>query len=245
MDQFESDLTASYDAILASRFSADSVAWDKLVKDNETFRNKMLTYTSTYPETLTYPFDTLKKRYVDVVSSSDNLLRLYSWDTWMGGTMHFFENIHQYKAGNKVFSILRYDTTEFKDYVPYYSSIHTLNTPDKIFYLAVANGIYSNQDASQSIRAFTIDGPVLNDTVRLFRTYEGLSNDITVSYNFFSVVDRPERPVRLIEYDPEQKNISVAVVSETGDVTSGFDRYKFTGKWFEPIPDVKSDSIKD
>jgi hypothetical protein len=53
------------------------------------------------------------------------------------------------------------------------------------------------------------------------------------SFDFFSVVDRAERPVKLIDYNAIEKTISIPVVWENGKVTSKLIVYKFTGEYFE------------
>ncbi|TAG98494.1 MAG: hypothetical protein EAZ17_09250, partial [Sphingobacteriales bacterium] len=155
----EKELTLAYKELLADRFEKDSIFWERLKYDNKIFKDKIYTYTSNYPSTLSYNFDSLKAINVHVVTSSDSLLRIYSWDTWLGGTMHYFVNIFQFKSGGKVFVKLVYDTTTLNEgvYVPFYSQIHSLKGKTKTYYLAISNGVYSSKDCRQSIRVFTIE----------------------------------------------------------------------------------------
>jgi hypothetical protein len=62
-----------------------------------------------------------------------------------------------------------------------------------------------------------------------------LKNSISFEYDFFSVVDRPERPIQLIKYDQTKKTIYIPVVFENGKVTDKYITYKFTGEYFEKI----------
>lgn len=233
--QIEYNLHTSYQQILHHRFDADSIAWDSLQIANNHFRTLFKDYTAHYPETLTYPFDSLRTDKIDVVTSKDNLFRIYSWDTWTGGSMHSFENIIQYKFNKQVYSKLIHDTTTVSegDYIPFYSQIFTLSTSNRTYYLAIANGIYSTKDASQSVRIFSVENGLINDTTKLIKTKTGLTNSINVPFDFFSVVDRPERPVQLIRYNPSKKIISIPVVYENGFVTKRYIRYQFTGTYFE------------
>lgn len=232
LKQIENDIHKSYQKILNHRFSADT-----LESDNKIFREKIALYTSIYPATLTYKFGSLRKDNIDIVSSEDSLLRIYSWDTWQGGTMHYFENIFQYKSNNKVFSKVHYDTSTVGegDYVPFYSQLFTLKTHNKIYYLAVSNGMFSTKDVRQSLRIFTIENNMLIDSVRLIKTKKGLVNSIDVDFDFFSAVERPERPLRLIRYDNNKKIIYIPIVYANGKVTNRFILYKFTGEYFEYI----------
>lgn len=231
----EKELTWAYKQVLADRFEKDSIFWERLEYDTKIFKEKMFTYTSNYPGTLSYDFDSLKAINVDVVTSSDGFLRIYSWDTWLGGTMHDIVNIFQFKSGGKVFVKLVYNTATLNEavYVPFYSQIHTIKGKTKTYYLAISNGMYSSKDCSQSIRVFTIENGSVNDTVKLFKTKTGYQNAIDIDFDFFTVADRPERPVRLIHYDSETKIVYIPIVQENGLVTNRFILYKYNGEYFE------------
>lgn len=237
IEQIDNDLSQSYQKIVSNRLNSDSIDWNKLENDNRVFSEKMLYYTSNYPETLTFKFDSLRKDNIHIVSSDDQLFRIYSWDTWLGGSMRNFKNIFQYKSGNKVYCNANIDTafSEGNDGGPFYSEIFTLKANNKTYYLAVNNGILSSKDVSQSIKAFVIENNALNDTLKLFKTKTKLLNEIEVYFDFFSVVNRPERPLRLIKYDPNKKIISIPVVLENGKVTDRYILYQFKGKYFEHI----------
>jgi hypothetical protein len=100
------------------------------------------------------------------------------------------------------------------------------------YYLPISNGIGSTKDASQSISALTIYNRELVDTVRLFKTKKELLNTIDVFFDFFSVVDRPERPVALVTYNDKQKVIRIPLVKVNGQVTSQNLLYKLEGNYF-------------
>lgn len=247
--EIEEDLRKNYSKILYWKNYSDSLgydksAWDSCEHQNKIFREKIEEYTSKYPLTLDYKFYLLSG--ILIQTSEDNLFRIYSWDTELGGTMHDFENIFQYKSGDTVFSKLAYDTATIEegDYVPFYSDIFTFKNNGKSYYLAISNGIYSNKDISQSIKIFCIENGLLNDTIKLIKTSTNLTNEIYVSYDFFSVVDRPERPVKLIKYDSATKKIYIPIVLENGKVTDRFIIYQFTGQYFEKVMTQKSNNSK-
>jgi hypothetical protein len=60
-----------------------------------------------------------------------------------------------------------------------------------------------------------------------------MTGRISVEFDFFSVVDRPERPLKLIKFDKTKTIIYIPVVYEDGKVTDKFIQYKFNGKYFE------------
>ncbi|HPS13599.1 MAG TPA: hypothetical protein PLB87_09990 [Prolixibacteraceae bacterium] len=233
LPQIENELHQSYQKILSLRYDSEEVNWDALAKQNTIFREKMSKYISTFPQTITYEFDSLQKDGIDIITSNDQLLRIYSWETYTGGTMRLFGNLFQYQSGNKVFSVIS-DTINLEegDYVPFYTQIYTLATNNRTYYLAINNGIYSTSDVSQSIKIFKIEKNRLVDA-NIIKTKSGLSNSIDVYYDFFSVSDRTERPLNLIKFDPEKKMILVPIVFENGKVTERFIIYQFKGKYFE------------
>jgi hypothetical protein len=151
----------------------------------------------------------------------------------MGGPMHFFNNIFQFRSGNKVYS----KTFNLKGDDPscFYSGVFTLKANNKTYYLAVGNGVYSSKDVSQFINIFAIENDSLNSTVKLIKTQSELTSQIGINFDFFSVVDRPERPLKLIKYDTQKKIIYIPVLKEDGAVTDKFILYQFTGKYFEEI----------
>src|SRR6185312_16832230 len=98
--QIETDLLKSFKKIKYwdEQLRDTSVnAGDSLYNANNEFGQKLQNYTEKYPATITYTFTLLKNEYLNICSSTDGLLRIYSWDTGGGGTMHEFENVMQYK----------------------------------------------------------------------------------------------------------------------------------------------------
>jgi len=57
-------------------------------------------------------------------------------------------------------------------------------------------------------------------------------NTIDVNFDFFSVVDRPERPLALITYDEKEKAIRIPLVDQKERVTGKRLVYKLKGDYF-------------
>ena len=208
--------------------------YDSLEKYSALFSEKLTDYVSKYPSTLSYPFKMLIDSSVcRVTTSADGLLRVYSWDDGLGGTMRFYKNIYQYKAQDKIHAKLL--NIGEGDPSCFYSEIFTLKADNKTYYLGISNSIFSSKDISQTIKVFTIENNTLNDTVKIIKTKNSFINSISVNFDFFSVVDRPERPVKLIKYDADKKIIYIPIVYSDGKVTDRFILYQFTGKYFEHI----------
>src|SRR6516164_7870976 len=68
-----------------------------LTKSNEEFEKLLLKVTSSNPETILYDFKDLTSCGLTIATSDDSLFRIYSWDTRSGGTMHYFENVFQFR----------------------------------------------------------------------------------------------------------------------------------------------------
>jgi hypothetical protein len=222
---------------LSSKVNAKN-DYDTLTYYSDLFNKRMNKFIGTTPATISYPF----KKLIDskacmVETSEDGLFRIYSWDTWTGGTMHFYRNIFQYKHGNTVKAFI--PESEEPDPQNYYSDIYTIKTPgNKTYYLAISNGRYSTKYMSQTIKVFAITRDKLDDKVKLIKTKSGLQNTIDIAYDFFSINDKLAYKDQLIHYDAAQKIIYIPVVhgdDDNGQVSGKFIRYQFTGKYFERI----------
>ncbi|QMW06171.1 hypothetical protein [Spirosoma foliorum] len=210
---------------------------DQIDKNATRFANELAAVLKANPATLTYPFKKLTdKIFCFTQTSADGKFRVYSWDTESGGTMHFFNQIYQWSDNSKVFTkVLKYSEEEGGDAGYFCSKIYTVTIKNKNYYLVISNGVYSTKDASQSISVFTIDNEKLNDTVELFKTKTSTLNRIDVGFDFFSVVDRPERPLELITYDDKRKIVYIPVVDDQGKVSKRNILYQLKGSYFEFI----------
>jgi hypothetical protein len=228
--QTEKELIEIYGKLTASKYGD----FDSLEYFSNLFSSKFEQLISSDPKTLKHSFRKLVDAYVcNVETSKDGLFRIYSWDSQLGGTMRFFNVIYQYKSGETV-KTQRYSSTFEGDPAWFCSEIFTLKTGKKTHYLGITNGIYSSKDVSQSIRAFELTDKGVNDSIALFKTEEGLTNSLSVYYDFFSVVDRPERPVSIIRYDERKKQITLECVSVKEKIIPNcYTFYQFNGICFE------------
>jgi len=216
---------------LASFIQAD---YDSTSFYADKFENEFTSFIKSNPKTLNYSFKKLiDSNFCDIRTSSDGNFRIYSWDTWTGGTMHIFKEIYQWKSNSKVFT--KVPNYEEGDAGSFCSKVFTINIGNKTYYLAVSNGIYSTKDAMQSISAYSIEGSKLVDTVKLFKTKTKKFSSIDVEFDFFTVVDRPERPLELITYDDKQRMIYIPVVGDKGQVTKRNILYQLKDRYFEFI----------
>ncbi len=207
---------------------------EAIEKEHQIFQTKLLKYTKQL-STLKYNFNDLSK-HLSIATSADGKFRVYSRDLQGGGTMHFFETIYQYQASDgKVYSQIQ--DLEEGDPGGFVYDIFTLNLKKGNVYMVCTTGIGSTQDHGQNLRLFQVEGRKLNKSVKLIKTKSGLTDSIGFSYNFFSVVDRPERPIKLFTYDNRTNTFTFPVVIEdnefgNGRVTDKLISYRFNGTYF-------------
>lgn len=190
------------DSLLAisSKQFTDSLAY--LIKNNN--------------NTFNYPFEKLQKENaLKMATSADKKLRVYSWDNNSGGTMRFFNQMYQFNANG---NITVNESLASNDAQAYFSKIYTVqNKNNESIYLVISNSILSSKYSVQHINAYKIGSENLQSAA-VFKTKTNTLDKISVEYDFFSVVDRPERPVELITF--ENNTLKIALVDDKQNVTS-------------------------
>lgn len=234
----EADLLKSFKKIDywdEQRSKGNDNAGDSLIKANDVFGTKLKNYTSRYPASIKLPFSSLKKARLDIFSSTDDLFRIYSWDTWTGGTMHIFANVLQYKVGSKTKSSLIKDLHDGEGGAPFYSNLYTFKTGSVTYYLGIWGIIESSKYYGAGIKVFAIQNDVLNNEVKIIKTKTGLHNDIFYEYDFGSILEIPVEKRPTITFDQTTQTIHIPLVDAKGQVTQKFINYKFNCQYFEKI----------
>lgn len=202
------------DSLLAisSKQFTDSLAY--LIKNNN--------------NTFNYPFEKLQKENaLKMATSADKKLRVYSWDNNSGGTMRFFNQMYQFNANG---NITVNESLASNDAQAYFSKIYTVqNKNNESIYLVISNSILSSKYSVQHINAYKIGSENLQSAA-VFKTKTNTLDKISVEYDFFSVVDRPERPVELITF--ENNTLKIALVDDKQNVTSKNLIYEWNGDVF-------------
>lgn len=142
--------------------------------------------------------------------------------------MQNFKNLFQFKSNGKVHT-LDFDYGE-GDMGTCFTDVFSFKVNGFIYFLAVSGGSESSKYAYKTVRAYSISGNKINDSVRLFKTKSGPQNSISFEYDVSSVADRPE-----IKYDADKKIVYIPIVFANGKVTKNFIRYQFTGQYFEKL----------
>ena len=233
--QIEKELTAALKQIQAHSIYGGDYSEEKLTAAQKDFEQKLVRFTKV-SSTLGYTFNELDDQ-MSIVTSDDQKLRVYSWDLEDGGTMHRFARLYQFRsADGRVLSKIEEIPAEGMGR-GFVTDIFNLDTTRGTVYIVCSTFIGSTKDYFQSADLFQIAGSTLNEKVYLIRTRSRLTNSLSFAYDNFSVIDRPDRPDRLIFFDKKTKTLSIPVVIKDkefpdGRVTDKFIRYRFNGRYF-------------
>jgi hypothetical protein len=187
-------------------------------------------------DVLKYGFPKLKGKMF-VATSRDGRFRIYSWDLETGGTMHDFDSVYQFEGKSGKVAAWRDKAGNAEEASGFFTEIFQVDAAGSPIYLGVSNFIASSSYGGQSVSAFSIIDDKLVVGPKVIKTAGGLQGSVGFAYDFFSVVDHPERPVKLIFFDGRKKEFRFPVVIEDeetpqGRVTGKFIRYRFDGKYF-------------
>ncbi|MBV9241504.1 MAG: hypothetical protein JO314_05805 [Acidobacteria bacterium] len=241
VSQIENEIAGHFDKLdKASNYGGTS-DYDVLEKENQALRAALLKY-GNRADVLAYSFPKLKDR-ITTVTSADGRLRTYSWDTDTGGTMHDFLTVYQFRGSDgKVGSWADPYSMDMEKRGAGAFVTQIFQTPSAAgtIYLTTSTFIGSTSLAGQTISALRIGRDRLDLKPKVIKTAKGLTDSISFEYDFFSVVDHPERPIKLVFYDPKNRSFRFPVVIEDsktpqGRVTNKFITYKFDGKYFVKV----------
>jgi hypothetical protein len=157
--------------------------------------------------------------------------------------MHDFVTVYQYRGASgkaHTWTTPYSQDMEGRGAGDYVHQIFQADTSTQPIYLAVSAWIGSTTLSGQIISAYKINGEKLDTNAKVIRTTSGLTNSIRFEYDFFSVVDHSERPIRLFSYNEAKRSFRFPVViqdSKTpqGRVTNRFITYRFDGKYFVKV----------
>jgi hypothetical protein len=192
--------------------------FDSVPVANKRFKYKLEYYTKKYPFIFDQNFNSIKG--LKVLKSSDNILKVYSWDDETGGTMRNYVSVIQFKSGNKLYSSLNDG---------FFINIYTLKVDNQTYYLLQSFGQGMSSYFEQTIEVWTIDKGHLNMKVKLFKTETGLKNSIGYAY-WFDGKHKGD-----IEYNQKSKTIYFPLTTPKEKLTNKYIAYQFTGQYFEKV----------
>ena len=238
--EIENKIAIRLDKLEKAAFRTGTGDFDTLEKENKALKEELLNY-GKRPSIMKYDFPLLADK-MSIVTSRDRRFRIYSWDNQQGGSGRIYEVVFQYLDSTGKSRASSYDAGgEGVVCAPYYHQLFQMNMKGGPLYLANSTAVCSGALSGQELSIFRIEGKNLNKNVKLIKAAKGLASSVSFEYDFFSVVDHPERPVKLIFFDEEKRSFKFPVVVEDpkfingGRVTDKFITYKFNGKYFVKV----------
>ena len=208
---------------------------DKLDAANSAVRD-LLVKSSSRSDILQYSFPALKKE-INIVTSRDGKLRIYSWDLQTGGTMHDYDNVFQYQgASGKVYAWTA-PVSDENSGGAFFSQIFQVTSASGPIYISNSTFVAENSLHGQSIETMRIVGDTFERSAKLIRTGSGLKSSIDFSYDPFS---SPKGTDELVFFDPARKSFRFPVIIEDkkddrGRITNKFITYQFNGQYFVKV----------
>jgi len=200
---------------------------DKVVAANAALM-KYLKSICTKPELINDPLKKADAAGLSIKTSDDKKVRYYSWDTETGGTMHFFDALVVWDAGNNNWKFKDLNPAT-KDMGASYVDLKTVKTNDgQTVYIAKTLSIGSGMAHGYEIEAMVIkNGNLLK--YPFFQTPKKLLTSI--DYSFGQWDDKAD-----IQYSDNNKTIKIPVIKNDADgngtPTGKYLIYEFDGKHY-------------
>lgn len=208
---------------------------DSLPAANKQFAGKLVHYINKYPASISWPFNSLVKNHVAISSSAGGLFRIYSWDTQLGGTMHRYGNLIQYRGTQGVRSdLFVYDE---KDFGTFYRKIVDVRAGRKVYYLCFSFSVLSGADYVDAVNVMTIDKGKLKKDVKLIKTEKGLVDALYAEYDLSATVNRDIKNNPKLSFNKKSQTIHMPLILENQKVTGKYIDYKFNGQYFVKLID--------
>jgi hypothetical protein len=185
------------------------------------------------PELLSAKLRKASDAGLGIADSPDKKLRVYSWDTYGGGTMHFFHSIAQYEVpGSEQTKVLKlhpdeHPTAEHDDPDAgwYFVSVDPIRTVDgKTVYLVMGDGVFSTIDHGVTVEAYSIEGGKLVKTP-FFNTQKSVLDSISC---YFHGRDSSGG----IELADKKTTLKIPLLTADSVPTGKYLYYKFDGHKF-------------
>ncbi len=233
--EIESSLIQSFSKINFWSMPNQDPSGDSLIKANDKFEELLLKYTSTKNETLTYPFKTLSDTGLSILTSKDGKFRIYSWNTYTGGTMRFYRNVFQFKGMKSIHSktLLNYSQDEDPDCI--YHSLSDLRVGKNSYYITLSIAVGSTAIYYHTAKIFSIKGESLDDKAKLIKTNSGIKNEVGYEIDMHHADISEDHNKMYPAYDTHKQIIILPLVDENGRVTDKKINYKFNGSLFQKI----------
>lgn len=190
-----------------------------------------------HPEMMGYDFMGLDSLGLSIETSPDRKLRIYCWDQWNGGTMHFYAGLVQYETAPGKTAVYPLNDSaglaEGLDAGEWYSGLQSIQTASgKTVYLVYYGSTGSGVDHTTGIRAITIKAGKLVWDYPFFYTKTKKYGSIGYYYSLLKTKDFSDGDLPAITLSSDKKTLSLPVVTAEGRITRGTLTYRFDGEKF-------------
>lgn len=224
-DSYERELTKLY--LKIQPFYYDDQ--DSLIYYSDLFSSRLISVIKSNPSALQCDFKSFRDSVGSVVTTNDGRFRIYSWNTWTGGTMNAYKNLFQYKSGDKVYA-KSFDYGA-GDMGAFFSKAYSFRIDSLTYILALAGGTESSRYSYEFATIYSISDSILDDNVPLIATSTGVKSSVSIEFDNSSLENLPAGERHLIKFDEARKILYIPII-EDEMVTKKMDRYKFKGHYF-------------
>lgn len=205
--------------------------YDSLVAANTQFQQLLMQLTAKFPATLQYDFPRLKDSGLIIVTSRDQKLRTYSWNSYTGGSMRIYERVFQYRSSSGVFATDQTGTDEHDDVawiwkiVPFHAGTHT-------YYLFFDRAITCGVCRGEGVKVYSIGSRKIEGPLSLFKSDGQEDADLSVEFREFGRTNRSTSGHAIL-YDSLRHTFQVPSTDDiNGTLTDRYTTYKWTGSYF-------------
>lgn len=171
------------------------------------------------------PLKRAQAKGLAIAKSTDNKLRVYSWDTLTGGSAHIFQTVFQYQTAAGKFVGMSKPAGGQDDLGACYTTVKSVGTANGgVVYVLVGDLIGSNIDQGHNIVAYTIKGKLAE--ARVFEERGKLSSSIDLW------VEGAEAEQMEVKFADQNKTIKIPMADKDRHLTGKYKIYKFNGSKF-------------
>ncbi len=162
--------------------------YDSILSINNQLNNYLTFLSKKNPEVLSEPLTFPDNSNIKVVTSKDKKLSIYTWDTYTGGSMHYFNSYAVYISNTKIFlqPICVASPRTGEEPPPtgeFYKEIFQFKSKAQTVYLTYGNSILSSNLTSTSVSAYQIKNGSLSSVNIFFKDGKPTSS-IVYEYDY-------------------------------------------------------------
>lgn len=221
----ENRLLKSFSKI--AQYNSDDVHYDSLQAFNDRFADLLIGTLNKYPQTIHYSFKKLKDAGLNITTSEDRKMRIYSWDDMQGGTMRFVNNVYQTQSGKA-------QMIRSKNGDGFINSIDILKTSNTTYYLVSKMHKGSSALFLQTMDIYKIDAKGNLIAAPIIKTSSRITNTLSCEVDYSARVNRSIDFIETaIVFVADKKEMHLPLIQADGKITKAKIVYRFNGRVFE------------